>query len=328
MGKKTNPAIVGAFVLGAIGLALLATIVLGSGQLFQTKHEYVLFFEGDVNGLRVGAAVKIKGVAIGSVTRILLNIKTAQGRVQAVSSGFRIPVIIELQQSRLLSTGASEVDLDEPQVMGGLIDRGLRAQLSMESFVTGVLYVDLDFHPGTPIHLVLPANTIKPYQEIPTVPNSLEQVQSAASQLIAQLEQVDFKKLSASISQTLASISQLVTSPQLKLAVDNLATTEASLGQAATGIRQATLQLNKEIAPLASSLRVTSQAATVALTQARTTLVSMQDSFGEDSPLLYQTGKTIQDLDNAARAARQLTELLERDPSVVVRGRYFPGTAH
>ena len=153
-------------------------------------------------------------------------------------------------------------------------------------------------------------------------------MQSAASKLIAELEQVDFQKLSASISQTLASISQLVTSPQLKLAVNNLATTEASLGQAATGIRQATLQLNKEIAPLASSLRVTSQAATVALAQARTTLASMQDSFGEDSPLVYQTGKTIQDLDNAARAARQLTELLERDPSVMVRGRYFPGTAH
>ncbi len=327
MGKKANPAIVGAFVLGAIVLAVLATIVLGGGRLLQKKHEYVLFFEGDVNGLRVGAAVKIKGVEIGSVVRVLLNVKTAQGPAQSVSSGFRIPVIIELQQSRLLSTGATEVDLDDPQVMTSLIDRGLRGQLSMESFVTGVLYVDLDFHPGTPATFVLSERASTPYQEIPTVPTPLEQVQSAASKLIAQLEQVDFQKLSETVRQTLQSISQLATSPQLKIAVDNLAKTEQSLEQAAVGIRQATAKLDKQIGPLSSSLRASSQAAGVALTQARTTLASVQDSFGPDSPLVYQAGQTMQDLDDAARSMNQLAEYLQRNPSAPVRGRFFSRTA-
>src|SRR5208282_505009 len=266
------------------------------------------------------------GVEIGSVTRILFNINTAQGPAQMISSGIRIPVIIELQQRQLQGTGAGEVDLEDPQVMRSLIDSGLRAQLSMESIVTGVLYVGLDFHPGTPVKLVLPPGTNTPYMEIPTVPTPLEQAQSAATMLIAQLEQVDFQKLSETIRQTLQSISGLVTSPHLKTAVDNLAKTEESLNQAAVGIRQAALKLNKEIGPLTSSLRASSQAAGAALIQTRTTLASMQDSFGEDSPLVYQTGKTMQDLDDAARSAKQLAEFLQRNPSAAVRGRYFSGT--
>ena len=326
MGKKTNPAIVGAFVLGAIALAVLAVIVLGSGRLFQKRYEYVLFFQGNVNGLRVGAAVKFKGVEIGSVTRILFNLNTAQGPAQVISSGIRIPVIIELQQRRLQGTGAAELDLEDQQVMRSLIGSGLRAQLSMESIVTGVLYVDLDFHPGTPVKLVLPPGTNTPYMEIPTVPTPLEEAQSAATVLIAQLEQVDFRKLSESIRQTLESISQLATSPQLKAAVDNLSRTEQSFNQAAVGIRQATLKLDKEIGPLTSSLRASSQAAGAALSQTRTTLAAMQDAFGEDSPLVYQTGKTMQDLDDAARSAKQLTEFLQRNPSAPVRGRYLSRT--
>ena len=323
MGKKANPAAVGAFVLGAIVLMVVAVIVLGSGRLFQKKHEYVLFFQGDVNGLRVGASVKLKGVEVGSVTRILLNINTERGPAQTVSSGVRIPVIIELQQSRLMTYGIKQINLDDPQALRGLIESGLRAQLSMESFVTGVLYIDLDFHPGTPAQLVLPANVNTPYQEIPTVATPLEQAQSTASRLIAQLDQVDFGKLSQTITRTLESVSQLATSSQLKAAVDNLAKTERSLERAAVGIQQATAKLDKQIDPLSSSLRASSQAASVALNQARTTLASIQDSFGQDSPLVYQTGKTMQDLDDAARSMNQLAEYLQRNPSAPVRGRYF-----
>jgi len=322
MGKRANPAIVGAFVLGAIALMVVAVIVLGSGRLFEKRYAYVLFFQGNVNGLRVGAAVKFKGVEVGLVTRILLNIK---GQTQALESGIRIPVIIELPERRLLGEGAS--DVEDPNIMTNMINRGLRGQLSMESFVTGVLYVDLDFHPGTPIKLVLPPGTNTPYQEIPTVPTPLEQAQSAATMLIAQLEEVDFQKLSETVRQTFQSISGLVTSPQLKAAVENLARTEESINQAALGIRQTTLKLDKEIGPLTTSLLASSQAASIALNQARATLASIQDSFGPDSPLVYQTGKTMQDLDDAARSMNQLATYLQRNPSAPVRGRYFSRAA-
>ena len=71
---RSNPKIIGAFVIGAIALAVVAVALLGSGHLFRKSFKYVLCFPGDLSGLRVGAAVKFRGVPIGSVTAIRLNI--------------------------------------------------------------------------------------------------------------------------------------------------------------------------------------------------------------------------------------------------------------
>jgi len=55
MSKKANPAAIGAFVVGAIGLAIAGVLVLGSGRFFQKSFPLVSFFEGSVNGLSVVA---------------------------------------------------------------------------------------------------------------------------------------------------------------------------------------------------------------------------------------------------------------------------------
>ena len=79
MAKRANPAFVGAFVIGAIALAIAAVALLGSGSLFRNTHQFVCFFDGNVNGLRVGALVKFKGVEIGEVRQILLSLNAATG---------------------------------------------------------------------------------------------------------------------------------------------------------------------------------------------------------------------------------------------------------
>ena len=61
MGKRINPATVGAFVLGAIGLILAAIVVFGSGNLFRKTHEFVIYFGGDINGLQGRRAGQVQG---------------------------------------------------------------------------------------------------------------------------------------------------------------------------------------------------------------------------------------------------------------------------
>ena len=63
-------------MLGAITLAVAAVIVLGSGRIFLRPHLFALYFSSDVNGLKVGAPVKFRGVEIGSVASILLSVGT------------------------------------------------------------------------------------------------------------------------------------------------------------------------------------------------------------------------------------------------------------
>src|SRR2546423_10138403 len=101
MRKRPNPKVVGAFVLGAVALATAAVAVLGSGRLFRKTIPFILVFRGNVNGLRVGAPVKIKGVNIGSVTDIELQLNLGMQSVAYGTGGIRIPVLIEIDENRV-----------------------------------------------------------------------------------------------------------------------------------------------------------------------------------------------------------------------------------
>jgi paraquat-inducible protein B len=109
MGRKANPAIIGAFVLGAIALGVFGIIMLGTGRFFRNTTRFVVFFPGTVDGLSVGAPVKIKGVEIGSVTDIRLRVEGA-GVVSAkqISEAIqRIPVFIEIDNDKLSNLGGT-----------------------------------------------------------------------------------------------------------------------------------------------------------------------------------------------------------------------------
>jgi paraquat-inducible protein B len=218
-----------------------AVMIIGSRRLFRPRYEYVLFFKGNVNGLRVGAPVKFKGVEVGTVARILLSLDLPQAPQGSLDTGIgpdiKIPVMIELEASRLRSRGAGGVNLADPKFMRRAIDHGLRAQLALESILTGLLYVDLDMHPGTPANLVLPAGAQAQYQEIPTLPTAFEEAQSAAARVVATLDHVDFPKLVASISQTLNAIKDIMSSPEIKQSAGNLNRAVASLDRTAVSIR-------------------------------------------------------------------------------------------
>ena len=68
---RTHPAAIGAFVAGAVALAIAATLIFGaSGKLFGRKFSVVMFFDDSVNGLAVGAPVAYRGIRLGQVTQI------------------------------------------------------------------------------------------------------------------------------------------------------------------------------------------------------------------------------------------------------------------
>src|SRR4030095_1427639 len=139
MNKKISPTLIGAFVVGALSLLVVAVIALGSGRLFRQTREFVLYFDNSVNGLRVGAPVKFKGVEIGSVKDIRLQLEEG-GEIN------KIPVIIEIDLKKLTARGATIAPaVDREAFNTFIVDRGLRGQLEMESLVTGLLYVALDF---------------------------------------------------------------------------------------------------------------------------------------------------------------------------------------
>ena len=211
MSKQANPTVIGAFVVGAIVLLVVATVLFGGTALFATKTRYVTYFEGSVKGLRVGSNVAFRGVRIGYVTEI---------RIQAVIDTLEtvIPVTIEILP------GAFDV-LDAGRIVEGaefadrvrleqLIEAGLRAELDVESFVTGQLLVQLDFMPDQP---AIMRGINPPYPEIPTVPNDIEKAIGNIERLLTVVEEkVDVNRVLADAQRVLSGIADLANSSDLR----------------------------------------------------------------------------------------------------------------
>ncbi|MDJ0941953.1 MAG: MlaD family protein [Kiloniellales bacterium] len=166
---KANPRTVGGFVLGAVALAVAAVAVFGTGRFFETRDTVVSFFSGSLMGLRVGAPVEMRGVLIGTVTDLWVE-------VDPETLEFTFPVLMEIQQSRI--RGIAEVEEDR---LDELIDDGLRAQLATQSLVTGQQSIQMQFLPETEVEFV---ETTLPYDQIPTVPSVFEQIESDVSEVM------------------------------------------------------------------------------------------------------------------------------------------------
>jgi paraquat-inducible protein B len=329
MNKKISPTLIGAFVVGALALIVIAIIAFGSGRLFKQTREFVLYFENSVNGLRVGAPVKFKGVEIGSVKNIVLQLE--KGTQVA-----RIPVIIEIDLEKLTSRGAAgTIAEDREAFRTAITELGLRGQLLMESLVTGLLYVGLDFFPGTPVKLVQQFDGNNKYPEIPVTPTTMEQAQDAVGRVLAKLEEIDFKGLVNSLAATVDGVDKLVNAPEIQSSLKSLAQTMPKLDEAVAAIRQLTTTLESNLTQLTGNLEQTSDAARDAMQQAKITMKQTDAALKEaeaaminiraisdpDSVTFYELGRSLREVSAAARSLRLLSNSVERNPRALIFGK-------
>ena len=304
---------------------MIAIIALGSGKLFRKTYEFVLFFQGSVNGLNVGAPVKYKGVEIGSVADILLQL-------EKVEPG-RIPVIIELDAKKLAGRGFRGNLLVDPDELQRAIDQGLRGQLRMESFVTGVLYVAVDLYPDTPAQFVLPRGSR--YQEIPTVPTELEQVQDELRKAFTKLAKIDFDAANVAMTHAFEGIDRLTKSPALNNSLRSLEQTMPKVDEAVVNIWRLAANLDKNANDLSSDLQQTSAVARDTMveieTAAKQTGITMKEGEGTlasaravidpESITFYELTKSLHEVSGAARSLRLLADYLERNPRALIFGK-------
>jgi len=317
--KRASPTLVGVFVLGALALALAGLAVFGSGKLFRRTAQFVMVFGGSVNGLSVGAPVKFRGVQVGSVTKIMLSLPGM------TLPELRIPVFIEIDQD-LVSKLGGMINPAEPTSFAALIDEGLRAQLQLESIVTGVLFVELDLFPGSPVTLFLPKES--GYLEIPTQPTLLQEASQTGADLIAKLRDVDFDGLVTSIRDAARSVGDLAGSPELRQTLvaareamvsarDTLTEIRPRIPQLASGVDSASNRLQGSLKRFDTTLG----SLDTALGSLDTTLGSVNRLVDPRAPLVYQLTTTLGDLGKAAQSIRELADYLDRNPSAIITGR-------
>ncbi len=330
MSKKANKSLIGVFVLGAIALVVAGVIIFGSGKFFKKTRKFVMFFQGSVKGLNVGAPVMFRGVKVGQVTAMKVNF---YGKELTLL----IPVYIELDPtSGVLVSG----DAPKGQYLKPFIKKGLRAQLQLQSFVTGQLVVDLDFYPDKPARFV---GIEKRYPEIPTIPTPLESLQSTIQGL--KLDQT-IRRLESAVE----GIDRIVNSPQLKQSI-------VSLGKALRSIDSLARNLDSNVVPVAASIKDTSEAAHAAFVQVEKTLamregapaevaqslrdtlkaarIALEETQGavagvrrvadQNANFGYELSRTLEEVSALSRSLRSLTDYLDRHPEALIKGKSSQG---
>ena len=269
---------------------------------FRQRIPFLLYFEGSVRGLSVGAPVELQGIRIGTVRNVELEMLPAGG-------GFRVPVTITIEPERVRM--GNDSDREPYQTAEELIRRGLRAQLRSGSLLTGQLYVALDFFPAAP-PAELKYKGVHP--ELPTLPSEIEHITRSAKSFLDDVAALPLDQLVEDLRRTVQAVEALVDSAELKQSV-------RSLDSALLGVDKLVQSAGKDIGPMLANLRKASAAADDALGQASALIVSVDGMVGEDAQLRYDLNRMLREFSEAAASIRVLADYLERNPDSLLRGK-------
>lgn len=243
----------------------------------------LMYFNQSLRGLVPGAPVDFRGVVIGEVKSIGVEFDRAERE-------FRMPVLVQIYPDRLRRRSTDRGSENEPRFsqqerLRFLTEKGLRAQLRNGNLITGSVYVALDFFPKAPPAKI---DLSKSPIELPTMANSLDEIQSQVQEIASKLNKVPYEQIA-----------------------QDLRTTLATLNKTLTATEQTVSRINNDVTPeLAAAMK-----------DVRKTVNSAERTLADDSPLQQDTRQMLQELTRAAGSVRVLTDYLERHPESLLRGK-------
>ena len=294
MSKKSSPTLIGIFVVGALILAVAGILLFGSGKFFKEKIPFVMYFEGSLKGLNIGSPVVFRGVNVGSVTDILIELDSKD-------LSARIPVYIEFLPSRITRLGGSP---GERVPIEKLIQSGLKGQLQLQSIVTGQLMVAIDFYPDKPIRLVGGGGDIP---ELPTISTAMKELTNT-------IENIPFEEILDKLMSTVDGIAKIVNSPELITSIQ-------SFNNTMVDVQRLVRDVDSKLEPLSTDLNMTLKTATGTLNEIEKLASNLEGILAEDSPTRTELTRALEEFADAARSMRLLADYLERHPEALIRGK-------
>lgn len=328
MSKPVSPTAIGGFTVGGIALLLVALFVFGGGRFLQAdKVRFVIFFDSSLNGLEIGAPVKMQGVKVGQVTEIALQIDPKATKVYK-------PVAIEIDRNVLTSSEGTAF----PRAMNRkereanrdrLVAAGFRARLEMQSLLTGLLYIDFDVHPEKP-----PVFTGLEYHgllELPAIPTTVDEIRNTAEEVAKKINELPLEDMVQDLSASLREIKTFLTSEDIKKSKVALANTldemektvktlNHNLEPLLTNTNKTMVNTNaliNDFKPIVANTDKTLTAATAALDRSQDSMAKLDGAVGPESDLT----ETLEALKDTARSIRNLADYLERHPEAVLTGK-------
>ncbi len=331
MSKRANPTLIGSFVIGAIAIVVFTLLALGNISLNEKTYRCVLYFQGSLHGLDVGAPVAYRGVTIGKVGDIAITFDHTENR-------FTIPVYIDIAEQVVPGkTHYEEAGFDTPEAFfRDMIRRGLRAKLKMRSIVTGKLFIEFFFAPDTVAQVT---GQEKEYIEIPTLPSGLDQLTQI-------LEELPVKDIVTKIISALDNINAMLESKELKQIIpllnNSLAHADTLFLSLQQQLPELALEFKKTLADVSSLVSSTQALVEQADADLPVLINEIESSFvkinsvldrlqplvenlntmtDENSSLRYRINNALQEISKTAQSVSRLSEYLQRHPDALLTGR-------
>ncbi len=332
MKTKVSPAFVGAFVIGAFALLIIALLSFGGISFFKKPDRFVVYFDESIHGLSLGSDVKLRGVRVGRVTA--MNI-----RYDEKTNHSAVAVVCELNKDVMTDANGVPVDIGSRDELEALIQRGLRAQLGVAGLATGLLFVQLDFFNVQEYPIVnRPADP--KYIVVPAVPSAIAEFQASATEILANLKRADFAGLSKNLNALLTDARKQLDGVDLKGAVDQWKKTGAQVEALANnadikktfaGLTATVTELRAAIAKIDAQIEPTGAELQEAIKQAKQAIASFNATADEARKFIASHGglgedlvDTLEHLNEAADSVKRLADFLERNPNALITGKKRP----
>ncbi|MEC4749155.1 MlaD family protein [Methylomicrobium sp. Wu6] len=339
MSKPINPTAIGAFTVGALALLITGVLMFGGGQFLNTdKARFVVYFDTSLNGLDIGAPVKMQGVKIGEVTEI--SIQLDPKTIKAYK-----PVVVEIDRNSLTGVGGIKfptamTHAQQVTNRDNLVKAGFRARLETQSLLTGLLYVDIDVHRDKPPVFV--NLDYKGLVEFPGIPKTTDELRNTAEEVAKKLRALPLDQIIQDFAESLKEIKAILASDDVKKSREALAKTLEGMDKTVSTLNRnlepmlkdtnKTIQntnllmedsramvrdVHQDIKPILASADKTLAAATAALNRAEQSMANVSDAIGPESAL----NETLASLKDASRSIKELTDYLERHPESLISGK-------
>lgn len=322
--------------MAAAFLGMSTIIFVASMKLFRAEETLLVYFDESVNGLSVGAAVKYKGVPIGKVKSIMIS----YNQPDSIGDSF-IPVFLEIDLTKVgrKLDGGITINFDDPVQTEQIISDGIRAKLQLASFITGQLYVELDYfvEPESSYKLI---QIYPEYLEIPSVPSDMKEFGTTATDIMAQFASLNIKGIGDQFSSLLEKLDNLVvelevsemsnavvnTADSLRdtLASMQLDVTMAEFRNTLSSLNSAAVKLETVIDPAVDNYHETLDNINDTLLSGNHVLENLDELTRTDGNLQHELLDTLDALKQAARSAEELMSYLERNPKALLSGREQP----
>ncbi len=166
--------------------------------IYTIRTRYLLHFPHSVQGLVPGSPVVFRGIRIGRVVEVKLELDASNYEI-------RVPVVIEIEPQRIEISSSDGFDAQGR--IERLVANGLRAQLGRGNLLTGGLQVEFDVHPeAVPDRILLGGR----YPELPTIPAPLEEITATVSSVLAKIERMPLDEIGDNLRGSLAELREVL----------------------------------------------------------------------------------------------------------------------